>query len=164
MIAPQELAQRRAVIAEARSWIGTAYHHRQAVKARYDADGNRTSPGGVDCATLLAQVYEAAGMTSPVPIPEYPPDWHMHRKTQRYADMVSERSREISEAEALPGDVVMYQFGLAFSHAAIVMPPGWPHIVHAFFGSRMVQADHGDGGILGSDDGAPRPRRFFTVW
>ena len=41
MIAPAELAQRKAVIAEARSWIGTAYHHRAAVKATWDADGNR---------------------------------------------------------------------------------------------------------------------------
>ena len=127
--------------------------------ATRDDAGNVTSPGGVDCATLLAQVFEQCGLTPPVPIPSYPPDWHMHRKGERYADTVLERSREITEAEALPGDVVMFQFGLSFSHAAIVMPPGWPAIVHAFFGSRMVQADHGDGGILGDQQ-----RRFFTVW
>ena len=45
-MSPEELTQRRAVIAEARSWIGTAYHHRQAVKATRDADGSVTSPGG----------------------------------------------------------------------------------------------------------------------
>ena len=164
MIAPAELAQRKAVIAEARSWIGTAYHHRAAVKATWDADGNRLTPGGVDCATLLAQVYEAAGIITPVPIPSYPPDWHMHRKTERYADTVTERAREITEAAALPGDVVMYRFGHSFSHAAIVMPPGWPSIVHAFFASRLVQLDRGDGGVLADDHGQPRPRRFFTVW
>ena len=159
MIAPTELAQRRAVIAEARTWIGTDFHHRAAVKATWDAEGNRLTPGGVDCATLLAQVYEAAGIIAPVPIPSYPPDWFQHREGERYLATVMERGREIAEAEALPGDVVVFKFGHSFSHGAIVMPPGWPAIVHAFFGSRLVQLDHGDGGVLGD-----RMRRFFTVW
>jgi len=158
MIDPDELVQRKAVVAEARSWIGTSYHHRAAVKATW-SDGERLTPGGVDCATLLAQVYEAVGLTPPVPIPSYPPDWHMHRKTERYADTVTERAREIDQADALAGDVVMYRFGHSFSHAGILMPPGWPSIVHAFFASRLVQLDHGEGGVLAGHD-----RRFFTVW
>ena len=39
-------AQRAAVVAEARSWIGTPYHHAADVKGH-----------GVDCAMLLIRVY-----------------------------------------------------------------------------------------------------------
>lgn len=62
-----------AVVAEAKSWIGTPYHHMARVKGV-----------GCDCLTLLAAVYHKAGVIPTIEIPYYPPDWHLHRSAERY--------------------------------------------------------------------------------
>lgn len=151
--------QRARVVAAARSWIGTAYHHMGQVKARRDEAGRVIDKGGVDCATLLACVYAEAGVIPPVTVPYYPRDWHLHRSAERYLDMVLAFATEIDEARALPGDVVLYRFGRAFAHGAIIVDPAWPAVVHARWRSDLVHEDHGDIGEIGD-----APRRFFTLW
>lgn len=158
MMSDQEISQRRAVLREAISWVGTRFHTRQAVKAVW-RDGKIVDAGGVDCASLVAEVYRRAGMIAPVPIPQYPADWHMHRKTELFAGMVLERAREIEESAVRPADMVMYKFGLVFSHAAIVMGPAWPRIVHASRSAEVVRLDDGTQADL-----AGKPRRFFSLW
>ena len=134
------------VCSEARRWVGTPYHHMARVC------GPR---GGVDCATLLAEVYEAVGLAH-IEISHYPQDWHMHRDAERYMSLVAEHSDEVPESDALPGDVVLFRIGRLFSHGAIVVDPGWPRIVHAHMESGEVREDCGDRGRL-----TGRPRRFF---
>ena len=68
-------AQRKAVIAEAETWLGTPYHHMARVKGV-----------GCDCLTLLAAVYYSAEVIPAIDIPYYPPDWHLHRTAERYLD------------------------------------------------------------------------------
>ncbi len=150
---------RARVVQEARSWIGTAYHHMGTIKATRDVDGSILDKGGVDCATLLACVYANAGVIPPVTVEYYPRDWHMHRSAERYLELVLGYATEIDEAATGAGDVVLYRFGRAFSHGAIILDPGWPLIVHAKWRSDLVHADHGDVG-----EWADRPRRFFTLW
>jgi cell wall-associated NlpC family hydrolase len=67
-------ARRYAVIEEAREWLRTPYHHMARVKG-----------AGADCLTLLAEVYERAGVTPRVEVPFYPPDWNLHRDAERYS-------------------------------------------------------------------------------
>ena len=55
--------------------------------------------------------------------PYYPRDWHLHRSAERYLETVLARATEISEDAARPGDVVLYRFGRAFAHGAIVLDP-----------------------------------------
>jgi cell wall-associated NlpC family hydrolase len=150
--------QRAAVVAEARSWIGTAYHHMGTIKATW-ADGKIIDKGGVDCATLLAEVYARAGVIPPVEVPFYPRDWHMHRSAERYLSTVLQHAHEIDEAQALPGDVVLYKFGRAFSHGAIIVDPSWPRIIHAKWRSNVVHEDLGHVG-----EWADRPRKFLSLW
>lgn len=152
-----ELAQRAAVVAEAQTWVGTHYHHMGTIKIRRDENGKVIDQGGVDCATLLACVYQAAGLIPVVPVPFYPRDWHLHQSAERYLSTVLGYATEIPEADAGPGDVVLYRFGRTFAHGAIVV--AWPRIVHAKWGSDRVHEDDGDNGeYIG------RPRRFFTLW
>jgi cell wall-associated NlpC family hydrolase len=151
--------QRAAVVAEARSWIGCRYHPMAAVKIERDASGAITERGGVDCATLLNEVYARAGVIERATIPHYPPDWHQHRKTERYLDTVLEFATEIDEARVLPGDVVLFKSGLVYSHGCIVTDPGWPAMIHAFYRAGTVQEDVGTGGEWGA-----LPRKFFTLW
>ena len=69
-------AFRAAVVTEAKTWIGTPFHHAARVKG-----------AGVDCLMLLAEVYERAGVTAGrINPPFYVPDWHLHRDAERYME------------------------------------------------------------------------------
>jgi len=120
-------AERRAVVAEARSWLSTPYHHMGRVKG-----------AGVDCATLLAEVYARAGLIPPLAIPFYPPDWHLHRDAERYLDFVLAEAREIAGPPE-PGDIALWRFGRCFSHGAIAVD--WPLVIHAYSGKGCVLED-----------------------
>lgn len=164
-------AERRAVVDEARSWLRTPYHHMGRVKG-----------AGVDCATLLAEVYARAGVLPSFDLPFYPPDWHLHRDTERYLDVVLAHAVEFFSASddgcvqepgvsraALPkpGDVALWRFGRCFSHGAIVVD--WPMIIHAYAGRGCVLEDAHRaywlaylGGRRG-DKREARPVKFFTL-
>ncbi|MFD2234833.1 NlpC/P60 family protein [Phaeospirillum tilakii] len=140
-----EASQRAAVVAEARSWLGTPYHERGRVKG-----------AGVDCAMLPAEIYAGLGLIGPQDPGYYPPDWHLHRGVERYLAAV-ERVARLVDAP-LPGDLVMYRFGRAFAHGAIVT--GWPTIIHAVKGLGVIESS-GDGPEV-----AGRVRRAYRlrVW
>lgn len=61
-----EQEQRAAVVAEARTWLGTPYHHEACVKG-----------AGVDCGMLLRAVYIATGVMPKFEVESYPRDWHL---------------------------------------------------------------------------------------
>jgi cell wall-associated NlpC family hydrolase len=148
-------AERRAVVVEARAWLRTPYHHMGRVKG-----------AGVDCATLLAEVYARAGVIAPVAIPFYPPDWHLHRDAERYLGFVLEHAREIaSEAKPKPADLALWRFGRCFSHGAIVID--WPLVIHAYAGKGCVLEDVERARWLSQigERGAvrPRPVKFFRL-
>ena len=75
--------RRLAVTEEAVGWLRTPYHHMARVKGV-----------GADCLTLLAEVYEKAGVIPHVEIPFYPPDWNLHRDAERYLEGVMRYARE----------------------------------------------------------------------
>jgi cell wall-associated NlpC family hydrolase len=134
---------RAAVVAEAESWIGTPYRAAQRVKG---------PAGGVDCLTLVVEVYERTGVVPHHDVPFYPHDWHLHRDIERYLNGVLEYACEV--AVPRPGDVVLFRFGRCFAHGGIVTH--WPRLVHAWNGAGVVPAD-ADQPLLGK-----RPRRFFN--
>ncbi len=151
-----EQEEREAVVREALSWQRTPYHHNARVKG-----------GGVDCAMLLAEVYPkiVPHRVPPITPEHYPPDWHLHRSKERYLTYVQKYAVEITEAEAQPGDMVLFKFGRCFSHGAIIVK--WPRIIHAYV-NLGCQLDDANGAHFlryqGEADNAPRLRRFFTLW
>jgi cell wall-associated NlpC family hydrolase len=158
MRSAEELTRKR-VVEVAREYIGTPYHHMGRVKG-----------AGVDCATLLAEVYFEAGLLErPLEIDYYPMDWHLHRDEERYLKVVQQYCREISEADAQPGDVVVYHFGRAWAHGGIIVEcsnhrdteaqRNLMMIIHAVLNQNVQLADGiNDGNIVG------RKRRFFSPW
>ena len=136
----EELRQR--VVAEARSWLGTPYHHMGRVKG-----------AGVDCLMLLAEVYEKAGVIGHLEVPFYPPDWNLHRDAERYLDGVKAHASEI-EGPPGPGDVAVFRFGRCYAHGAIVT--AWPRLIHAYAGQGVVEADAALGAL------AQRSVKFFS--
>lgn len=150
-MAATEREERQRVVSVARSFLGTPYH-----------DMGRIKGVGVDCATVIAMVFEEAGLEGEFAIPNYSPQWYMHRNEELYLKQVLDRALEIAEADALPGDVVLYRFGRCFAHGAIIVDPGWPTVIHAHRPARAVVLGEGDQGDLAADKLGPRPRRFFT--
>jgi cell wall-associated NlpC family hydrolase len=142
--------QRSAALVEARSWIGTPYHHMGRVKGV-----------GADCATFPAEVYAAVGAIPPLAIDYYPPDWHLHRGEEKYLARVLEHAHAVSAPE--PGDFALWRVGRAFAHGAIVL--AWPRIVHAAAGIGVIE-DDGTSPALAfgrrGGAGARRDVRFFS--
>lgn len=134
--------RRGKIVAEARSWIGTPYHHMGRVKGV-----------AVDCLTFLAEVYERAEITPHIEIPFYPPDWFLHRDEERYAEGVLRYAREIASPPK-SGDIALFRFGRCFAHGAIVTD--WPMLIHAFQYTGVVPFS-AEGGLLKG-----RPVRFFS--
>ncbi len=161
-----EAQQRQAVVAEARTWEGTPWHHQGRVKG-----------AGVDCLMLIAGVFEAAGLvphlaivpdpeqltaapqaSGPIFVPNYPPDWHLHRSEELAQGIVERFAREIP-GPPLPGDVGLCQYGRVLSHGFIVLD--WPLILHAVTGGTVQRADGRQIVIRGK-----RPLRtvFYSYW
>jgi cell wall-associated NlpC family hydrolase len=138
--------RRLAVIEEAVGWLRTPYHHMARVKGV-----------GADCLTLLAEVYEKAGVIPHVEVPFYPPDWNLHRAAERYLDGVMSYAREVPARDDAvspqPGDIAVFKFGRCFAHGAIVLQ--WPRLIHAWHNSGVVYADATQGQLAG------RPVRIF---
>ena len=120
---------RAEIVREAREWIGTPYHDHAEVKGR---------DGGVDCAQLIRRVFINVGLVSDFTVPYYSPQQFLHSDAEDYLRTVMTFSREIAEADARPGDVVLYKMGRAYGHGAIIIDPGWPSIIHAWSLARMV--------------------------
>ena len=76
--------RRDAVIAEARSWIGTPFHDCAQVKGH-----------GVDCAQFIAAVYTATGTVPPFDIEPYSPQFMLHRSEPLFENYVRRFAREL---------------------------------------------------------------------
>lgn len=138
--------ERAAVVAEAKTWLGTPYHHHARVKG-----------AGVDCANLPAAVYESCGLI-PNLAPSYSEQWHKHRDEEIYLSWVTPHAREIDRSSVQPGDFAIWKFGRTFSHGAIIIDP--PIVIHSYIGLGVVMADMDE-----EEELLPRrPVRFFTLW
>jgi cell wall-associated NlpC family hydrolase len=109
--------ERIRVVDEARTWIGTPFHHAQALRGV-----------GVDCAHLLVAVYSAAGLVHPPMITHYAADWFLHERAERLLEILADHCVPVIGRPG-PGDIAVFRFGRAISHAAIVQD--FPHIIHA---------------------------------
>ena len=116
------------VVAAAREWIGTPYHHAADLKGV-----------GVDCAMILVRVFCDLGLVEPFDPRPYVRDWMLHRGEERYLGFVIERAREVQAAA--PGDVMLFRVGRCFAHGGIVVKAEPLRIVHAFAPAGRVVED-----------------------
>lgn len=138
------LEQRKQVVAEARTWLHTPYHHQANVKG-----------AGVDCIMLLIEVYAACGLVERTDPRPYSPDWHMHRGDEIYLGGIERYAERVGAPQ--PGDIALFQFGRCISHGAIVVE--WPLVIHAFLDNRcVVETD-----ISKSADLTKRLRYFYRL-
>jgi NlpC/P60 family putative phage cell wall peptidase len=135
--------QRDLVVQEALSWIGTPYRHNAMVKG-----------SGVDCAMILIGVYKNCGLIDEIDLPEYSPQWHLHRDEEKYLNTISKYLKQTQDPK--PGDVALFKFGRTVSHSAIVID--YPTVVHAYNRVGVILDDATNGKLAG------RLYGFFTYW
>ena len=118
---------RAAIVAEARSWIGTPYRHQASLKG-----------AGCDCLGLIRGVYRAFCGPEKEPITPYSPYWAEETGQETLRDAARRHLTEIDPAsyrDGVPldaGDVILIRMrdrGPA-KHAAITSGPD--SIIHAY--------------------------------
>ena len=124
-----ETATSGAIVAEARSWIGTPYHHQASLKRV-----------GCDCLGLVRGVWRALLGTEPEAIPGYTSDWGEAGAQETLLAAARRHLIEIDPAEAGPGDVLVFRMrrGRMAKHVGIAAEGEW----------RMA---HGETGMAGSN-------------
>lgn len=148
----REDGERAAVVAEARRWLRTPYHHRGAVLG-----------AGVDCLRSQIAWFSGAGLIEWFDPGPYPADWHLHRSEERYADGVAAFCAEVAaEPPYPPATILLFKHGRTFSHGALVSD--WPMVIHAFADAEMVEEVDATLSPLLRLAGAPRPIRAFDFW
>jgi cell wall-associated NlpC family hydrolase len=136
---------RAAIVAEARSWLHTPYHHHGRIKG-----------AGVDCAMLLAEVFEAVQLVPHVDAGVYPHDWHLHRSEERFLGWLERcGARETGTPDV--GDVALFRYGRAYSHGAILTRRSDMAMVHAYIGLGVIESRSTEEPLVG------RPCRYFTL-
>jgi NlpC/P60 family putative phage cell wall peptidase len=120
---------RDALIAEARSWLGTPWHHQAALKGV-----------GCDCIGFVRGVAEP--FVGPVPIAlDYPATWHLYRADPRLYSGFKARAEEIVPEDARAGDVLLFGAGKGPAHhCAYVTPNGG--LIHCYREAGAV-VEHG---------------------
>jgi hypothetical protein len=108
---------------EALEWVGTAYHHKEAVKGV-----------GADCGLILLKIYANLGFIDYnkvlAEIGNYSEDWAFHQNDYRYLNQILIFCNEIKDKNILTGDIILYKWGQCPSHGALVLD--YPNIIHAF--------------------------------
>lgn len=132
------MSPKHAIITEARSWLGTRFHHQ-----------GRKKGVGCDCIGLLIGVAEALALRSPVTgelLTHYDQVGY-----SRYPDgtalqhNLSEYLGEIPLSDMAPGDVALFQFESNPQHVGIISGYGEGlGIIHCYAQARKVVEHHFD--------------------
>lgn len=124
------MATRAEVVAEARTWEGTRFHHQGRVRGV-----------GVDCLNLVVAVAEAKGLVSPDFRWNDYPEYQGYGRSPNAPLLLSGCDRfmdRIEPAKVLPGDVLVFRFVTEAQHFAIVTGSNPTYIIHAYAQVRKV--------------------------
>jgi len=120
-----EQQQRLRVIAEAMLWKGTPFHR--------DA---RVLHVGVDCANLIAAVYEACEVFKAEEWGFFGNDWHLNTTRDFYMEKLIKYATQLPKnGVGLPGDIVLAQHSCNLAKRDVSFQGGivvdYPMIIHA---------------------------------
>jgi NlpC/P60 family putative phage cell wall peptidase len=99
------------VVALARAWIGTPYHHQASAIGV-----------GTDCLGLVRGLYRTLHGDEPQPVPGYARDWAEATCEETMLAAARRHLIEIDAAAAQPGDVLVFRYRRRYSakHAAVL--------------------------------------------
>lgn len=119
---------RAQVVAEARAWLGTPYHHQASLRGV-----------GTDCLGLVRGVYRALYEREAEQAPAYSPDWGEASGQETLLEAARRSLVEVSPPRVCNGDVVVFRMrpGAIAKHAAIMTSA--TTMVHAVEGTGTVE-------------------------
>jgi NlpC/P60 family putative phage cell wall peptidase len=126
---------RAEIVAEARSWLGTRFHHQGRLKGV-----------GVDCAGLVVGVAEAMGMTV-----QDQSDYSRFPDGEMLEQVCDQQMTRVPLSEIQPGDILLMRFEQDPQHLAIVgdYEFGGLSIIHSYIQARGVVETRLDDAWLG---------------
>jgi NlpC/P60 family putative phage cell wall peptidase len=142
-------SDRAAVVAAARRWLGTPYHHMADI------------PGvGVDCAMILVRVFCDLALIEPFDPRPYTRDWMLHRDDERYLGILLASAHEVKATA--PGDVMLFRVGRCYAHGGIVTKAEPLTVLHAYAPAGCVIEE----AIIRNADLAARvaAAKYFSHW
>ncbi len=121
-------ATARAVISEARRWIGTPYRHQASLRGV-----------GTDCLGLVRGVWRALYQVEPEATGPYSPNWAETGRKERLAEAAGRYMTPVPTGEQQPGDLLLFRWRkhLPAKHAAILSTP--ERMIHAHEGSSVCE-------------------------
>ncbi|WP_371056714.1 peptidase [Rhodosalinus sp. K401] len=117
-----------AVVAVARSWIGTPYHDQASLRG-----------AGSDCLGLVRGVWREVVGAEPLAVPPYSRDWGEVGGREVLLEAARRVLLEIEPAAAGPGAVLLFRMRLSApaKHAGILTAPG--AFVHAYDRTGVIE-------------------------
>lgn len=117
------------IVAQARTWLGTKYHHQGRLKK------SRKGPGGVDCVGLMVGVIDELGMQdgNNNPLSFYDEtNYSMHPEKGRLVSSIQKHLREVSVEDMRIGDVLLFKFHTDPQHIGLLTnyPTGGFGVIH----------------------------------
>lgn len=117
-----------AIVAAARSWIGTPYHHQASVNGV-----------GCDCLGLVRGIWRELLGAEPAPTPPYRPDWAEAGGAESLLAAARLHFAPLSDEAAQAGDVLLFRWRahLPAKHCAILT--GVRTMIHAHDGAAVAE-------------------------
>jgi NlpC/P60 family putative phage cell wall peptidase len=119
---------REAIIATARLWLGTPYHHQASVRGV-----------GTDCLGLIRGIYRDLYGEEPAAVPGYSRDWAEASGEETLLTAAGAHLVELPRDIARAGDILIFRWrdGLAAKHAGIISAPD--RMIHAVEGAAVCE-------------------------
>jgi NlpC/P60 family putative phage cell wall peptidase len=119
---------RAAIVAAARSWIGTPYHHQGAAKH-----------AGADCLGLVRGLYRELYGQEPETPPAYSPDWAEAQNRETLIEAADRHLIACALPDARPGDVLAFRWrrNLPAKHLGVLVATD--RMVHATESTAIVE-------------------------
>lgn len=120
------------IVAEARRWLGTPYHHQASLVGV-----------GADCLGLVRGVWRALHGAEAEAVPAYSRDWAEATGAETMLAAARRHLREIDRAAAARGNVVVFRYRprAAAKHIGILTDPA--RMIHAIEGAIVSEVPLG---------------------
>ena len=119
---------RATIVAIARTWLGTPYHHQASVKG-----------AGCDCVGLVRGIWRELYGAEPQALPAYTRDWAEAHGRETLLEAARHHLTEVHPTEAQPGDVLILRWrrNAPAKHCAILSAP--TAMIHALEGAPVSE-------------------------
>jgi NlpC/P60 family putative phage cell wall peptidase len=123
-----KMITRDALVAEARSWIGTRYRHQASVKGV-----------GCDCLGLIRGVWRGCVGDEPEAPPPYAPDWAEARGEETLADAALRHLVPIACDDVRAGDVLLFRWRERCVAKHVAIASSATTMIHAHDGAAVCE-------------------------